>query len=932
MSKCFLYNMFMKVGNINNVFFRGKENHSAPVGNITPNSNSIRELSNVTPDFKVNLPTPYKKLGVTQLDNELKIHSYKLANGYKVSVVPMEGSPAVVKNYVNVGSMNETANIKGISHFLEHMAFNGTNGENGHVKLKVGDSFKKIDAMGGWANASTNYAITDYVNSTPLLGKKDLETQIQVIASMAEDLKLSNAMIAKEKNPVCSEINMILDDPQTIALDQTVRTLYNIKNPTDEMVGGSVKSIKNLTRQDVKDYYDKYYTPDNMNLVVTGDVNPDDVIKIVAKNFNSNKVSKGRKFEENLTPINKTVRKDFVSDKATSTEIILGFAGPKNNDVKERVAYDLAQTFLQSYSSGLKQNLKQYNASPYIDNEKIGTNPSCPRMTYLAVNSDDKKSEQVLKTLFETISNLKDVSDKDLERLKQRLIKDRNEAFEISQTVNDNIGKAVLDNNMEYLSEYENILSGLTKDDVNNAVKKYFDLNKTAVILVHPAKQANVSFQGKARQPINMKNIEEQTLQNNFDIGFYETKNNNFNYNVSLVSDVPYHKKAGVTEVLNAIYSMGTKSSNENDWNIFKEENNLKLNAGFCGYSIFASAQSSQDDRKLALEKTKELLYNPNITQENLNKAKEIIRDSLERRQDSALSLYYDNEAQTNPYAFSKDEILKSLDSITTTDVEDCKNYILNNARGVITANLPKADKDGCKQDIIDAGMSLDNVKPNKVQTLDLYSKNTKPQVLTKANNNSQADIMQVYKFKCNNTLEEAVLGEITNTILSSSSIGLFDNLREKQHLAYSVFSNIEREGNLGEVSCNILTTTDNKDIGEISYDNVKKSIEGFTNQIEELKNGKFTDKDLENAKLAMKAKLLDNEGTSVKLYALSSGMNSKYGIDYKNKLYALIDNMTRDDVVDFAERIFKNPPIYSIVASQDTLDANKEFFNSLTC
>ena len=242
-----------------------------------------------------------------------------------------------------------------------------------------------------------------------------------------------------------------------------------------------------------------------MNLVVTGDVNPDDVIKIVAKNFNSNKVPKGRKFEENLTPINKTVRKDFVSDKATSTEIILGFAGPKNNDVKERVAYDIAQTYLQSYSSGLKQNLKKYNASPYIDNEKIGTNPNCPRMTYLAVNSDDKKSEQVLKTLFETISNLKDVSDKDLERLKQRLIKDRNETFEISQTVNDNIGKAVLDNNMEYLSDYENILSGLTKDDVNNAVKKYFDLNKTAVTLVHPAKQANVSFQGKTRQPIDMK-------------------------------------------------------------------------------------------------------------------------------------------------------------------------------------------------------------------------------------------------------------------------------------------------------------------------------------------------------------------------------------------------------------------------------------------
>ena len=922
--------MVMKVGNINNVFFRGKESNSTSVNNVAQNSNSIRELANVTPDFKVNLPTPYKKLGITQLENGLTIHSYKLANGYKVSVVPMEGSPAVVKNYVNVGAMNETADIKGISHFLEHMAFNGTNGENGHVKLNVGDSFKKIDAMGGWANASTNYAITDYVNSTPLLGEKDLEKQIQVIASMAEDLKLSNAMIAKEKNPVCSEINMILDDPQTIALDQTVRTLYNIKNPTDEMVGGSVKSIKNLTRQDVKDYYDKYYTPDNMNLVVTGDVNPDDVIKIVAKNFNSNKVSKGRKFEENLIPINKTVRKDFVSDKATSTEIILGFAGPKNSDVKERVAYDLAQTYLQSYSSGLKQNLKKYNTLPYFDNEKIGTNPNCPRMTYLAVNSDDRKSEQVLRTLFETISNVKDVSDKDLERLKQRLIKDRNEAFEISQNVNDNIGKAVLDNNMEYLSEYENILSSLTKDDVNNAVKKYFDLNKTAVTLVHPAKQTNVSFQGKARQPIDMKNIEKQTLPNNFDIGFYETKNNNFNYNVSLVSDVPYHKKAGVTEVLNAIYSMGTKDINENDWNNFKEENNLKLNAGFCGYSIFASAQSSQEDRKLALEKTKELLYNPNITQENLDKAKEIVKDTLQKYQDSAMSLYCDNESKNNPYIFSKDEVLKSLDSITIADVEDCKNYILENARGVVTANLPMGDKENCKSDVINAGKSLKKVKPNKVQILEMYSGNTKPQVLTKANNNSQADIMQVYKFKCDNTLEEVVLGKIANSILSNSSIGLFDNLREKQHLAYSVFSDISREGDLGEISCNILTTTDNKEIGEYSYDNVKKSIDGFTTQIEELKNGKFTDKDLENAKLAIKAELLNDEGTNAKLRSLDSGLNSKFGIDYKNQLYSMIDGITKEDVTNFAERIFENPPIYSIVASQDTLDANKEFFEEL--
>ena len=247
--------MVMKVLGVNNIGFRSTQ-ISTPDGfmPISKNEKQVKELSLVTPDYGVVVPTGYKKVAVNKLDNGLEVYSYKMANGYKVTIVPMKGSPAVVKSYVNVGSMNETANIKGISHFLEHMAFNGTNGENGHIKLKQGDSFKQIDRLGGWANASTNYAITDYVNSTPLLEEKDLETQIKVIAAMAEDLKLSEDMIKKEKGPVSSEINMILDDAQTVAMDQTVRTLFNVKNPADELVGGSVAHIQNLTREDVVNY------------------------------------------------------------------------------------------------------------------------------------------------------------------------------------------------------------------------------------------------------------------------------------------------------------------------------------------------------------------------------------------------------------------------------------------------------------------------------------------------------------------------------------------------------------------------------------------------------------------------------------------------------------------------------------------------------
>ena len=189
---------------------------------------------------------------------------------------------------------------------------------------------------------------------------------------------------------------------------------------------------------------------------------------------------------------------------------------------------------------------------------------------------------------------------------------------------------------------------------------------------------------------------------------------------------------------------------------------------------------------------------------------------------------------------------------------------------------------------------------------------------------------MQVYKFKCENSLKETATAEILNSILSNSSIGLFNVLREKEHLAYSVYSSIDKNGDRGELSCNILTTTDNKDIGEISYDNVQKSIDGFKRQVEALKHGDFTDKDLENAKLAMKAGLIENEGTSQKLGSLAMGLNSKYGITYINQLYEEVDKITKEDIIKLAARIFENQPVYSIAASKDTLENNKDYFETL--
>ncbi len=906
--------MVMKVGQINPVLFRNIQPPQKQ--EVQENTKQIKELNTVTPDFAVKIPQKYTSLGIQETENGIKIHSYKLANGYRVSIIPMEDSPTTVKNYVNVGSMNETDNIKGISHFLEHMAFNGTNGSEGYTKLNQGDSFQKIEQLGGWTNASTNYALTDYVNSTPLLEKSDLEEQLKVIAAMSDDLTLADEMITKEKGPVCSEINMILDNPQTIAIDETVRSLFNIRSSADELVGGSVKHIQNLTRDDVKKYYDKYYTPDNMNLVITGNIDPQETIELVSKLFKSNKQPQGKRFETNLTPIKSGVRKDFITDKATTANIIFGFTGPKNNDTKSKIVFEILDNYLASSKINLSKELQRLNtAHQDFGMEKISTNPNNPSMIYYALECSEEKSEEVLKAIYDILSNIKEPSQKDLDNIKEKLIQNHSNMLEYSAALNSMVGNAIFQNNMDYITDYEKIVNEITSDDIKEFISKHLDLSKTALTVVHPSttqealknnhtKASQLSFKGKI-----------QKLDNNYKLGIEETKNKNAHFDINLYFNIPDENPA-VKSVLANIYQQNLKTD---DYLKFSEENNLDIDIHLSKDNLSVSGYSGEKNFEKTLNTAKEFLNNPAITQEYLDNAVSKIKENITRSQTTASSLYSDNEAKTNPLYTSKEDILNGLDKVTLDEVKALHQYILNNSTGTISTNI----------DNTEAFEELNKIQDGNFELRNIYQPNEKSIVLTKDKAVSQADIMQTFKYEWNNTPRERALSEIMNTILTSSqTIGLFNTLREKEHLAYTVYSDNDWRGNCGELSLNILTTTDNKELDEISYENVQKSIDGFNRQIGELLDSKYTAADLESAKRILKANLLQKEGVWTKLSSVNRSL--KYSEDFDTQVFNEIDNITRADIDEFAKKVFSGKPTYSIVASKDTLEANKDYLDTL--
>ena len=170
------------------------------------------------------------------------------------------------------------------------------------------------------------------------------------------------------------------------------------------------------------------------------------------------------------------------------------------------------------------------------------------------------------------------------------------------------------------------------------------------------------------------------------------------------------------------------------------------------------------------------------------------------------------------------------------------------------------------------------------------------------------------------------------NIILGANpSSRLFTDLRENEKLAYHVKSNYTATDDMGIIALRIGTTTENKETGETSFDNVQKSIDGFNRNIEKIKSEKVTDEELNNAKLTLKNMILNSfhsaDGKNSNL--LQTG-DSAYGIQKANLYFKEIDKITADDIYNTANYIFSTKPTYSIVATENTLKANEEYLKKL--
>jgi len=924
---------------INNIRLTQAQNSKPQSFTSNPDERDIQSLPDVQSDYSVKIPIAYSKIEDINLPYDIKAHYYKLANGQKVVIVPKEG-PTVVRTYVNSGSMNEPDKFRGISHYIEHNLFNGSDG------LEEGEFFKVADKMGASTNASTGFAETNYYITSNLLNQGDLENKIKIHASMLETPHFKQEKLDKEKGIVNSEINMILSRPENIGVNKTLKNLYNIQSTSVDMIGGTTDNITNLTREDIVDYYNKNYYPANMVTVITGEVKPDETMKLVSKYFSSKKQPPAQTIHEELKPIEKAVREDIISDKATATSIFLGFNGPQNKNLKEEIYVDALTWIL--INGRINPELKSFNTVAGIEFEKISTKPTDGQAILFSVDTTEGNSEKILKELYKEIHGIKvnPPTEEEMQMVKKSMLKSFSSIFENSFAVNDMVGGAFLNNNkesIENLKNYENIINTMTTEDLVNAAKKYLDLNKVALTIVHPNttdadtinnNHKSVSFTGNQtkKKAINLDKITEYKAFNNFKIVTNDINTRNSSFNINFICDKPLKTKPATPFVLDFLLTEGSE---------FKEElefkNNLRKNGIDTSFSCkdnILNVRSSfdVDDISEALKTSKEVIQHPRFTEKSLKQSKGIIREAVLMAEKSAATNINVELFKGTMDGYSNKEILDSVDDVTLDDVKELHNYLLTNSKAQMVVSAPFSKKPETKQILFNETSTFNPVKEFKPFLNEIYTPVEETKVITEIDSKNQAAIIQAYKFKTNSNLKDEISIAMLNYILGGSpSSRLFNDLRETEKLAYSVHSRIQFKDDIGTLKLSIGTTTENNETGEISYDNVQKSINGFQRHIKKMLTEKVTEEELNNAKLSLKNDILSgNESAADKTNSLTNGSSSFYGISLENQKLDMIDKITADDIYNAANYVFGGKPTYSIVATENTLKNNEEFLNNL--
>ena len=406
----------------------------------------------------------------------------KLNNGLEVYSVPNKFQKNFYITFTTkFGSINtefKTSNDKtfkkvpnGIAHYLEHLMFN----------MEDGTAFDYFSKLGSSVNAYTTYNLTCYEVYSSTFFKENLNYLLDYVQTPY----FTNELVNNERGIITEEIKMYDNNPNTELTYSAFKNIF-VNDNRKYLISGSKEDIKKITKENLYDCYNTFYNPNNMFIIITGNVNPYEAIGIIENNQNKKEFNNVNIMNKEITEPNKINKKyEEIKMNVETNKINISYKIPRKLFKK----LNLSNIELNSYISilfnilfGSTSLLQDKLISSKVIQNGININKTFTKdFIIVCITTETDYPDTLIRYVEETINNIK-IEEETLNRKLKVYKSNYILHFDDIELVNSNIQ----DNIMEYgnfINDYMDIYEKMNVKTINDIVSSLKNIKRSILII-----------------------------------------------------------------------------------------------------------------------------------------------------------------------------------------------------------------------------------------------------------------------------------------------------------------------------------------------------------------------------------------------------------------------------------------------------------------
>ena len=831
--------------------------------------------------------------------------TYNLGNGQTVIIKEVHTNPIVtIDTWIKTGSINETCKNNGISHFLEHLFFKGSQ------NFPNGEFDKILESKGAINNAATSKDFTHYYITIP---SKDFHLAVKMHADMLQNPLIPNKELEQERKVVLEEIAKDINSPTNKVYNNLIKMLYTT-HPYSQKVIGEKEIVSSLSREEIFDYFNTYYTPSNMVTIIVGDVDSKDAISTVKENFTcKNRKTPKHKYikEKPLTSVARIV--EYMQTQ--SAYMLIGFRGTniKHND---SYALDLLSVILgDGKTSLLYQNLKEKKNLAF----SISAHNSTMRddgIFYVSANFIPKNCQSLEENIFFEIEKIKKygITDEQLELAKNITERDTLYGRESISNIANEIGYTmVTTEDTGYYETYLENIKKVSKNDIKRVANKYLGVNKAAISILLPESEKELKISetkplNKEATYINKNNdTEKYILSNGATLLFTPNSSNEIvGISINAKGGEFIEEIAGTGKLTAKTMLRGTQKYTFQELSQIMENKGIKISPTSKLDVFSITALTTKPELETTLLLLDEIINHATLAQSDIDFVKAESLNLIKRNRDlplqKALEEHNTNIYLGSIYSNSTKILEKTYPKVTRENILNFYNKIFEPKNIIISIN---GDVD--KSIIIDKFTSILTTKTDNKFDYTKYQipivKTPRISTITDKNTETAWIVLAWQTDGYTNQKELATLNVINSIIGSGMSSRLFKNLRDKYGLAYQLGSTFSPNMKRGSFVTYIGTNPKN----------IETATKKIFEEINKIKTEKVTEQELQEAKDKINGNYLISLETNLDKATTINWFETTgrgYDFDYTNA----INKVTAEDVMQVANKYFNDNFVLSIL------------------